>query len=354
MHKTRRIIYSAAVCIVLGLAWLGYSQPQATAEDNSKYVGSETCAMCHVNVMSKWRMAVHRRTLFNKDPAKRGCEACHGPGGDHVAAGGDKTKILHLQSLKPEDAARMCQKCHTQEEVTLWPTSRHARAKLSCVVCHDPHSPGEKTLLADAENAKLAADGLARAVKQAQVAADIIPAGSPDRAAADEKVKTLRAEKEKLEKELKGAETAYHRIAEPYVCYNCHKAQQVQSRMPSHHPIVEGKMKCSSCHNPHGGPKNMLRKETTNETCRTCHAEKAGPFVFEHPAVTEDCMNCHSPHGSIQNKMLSQSQPFLCLKCHTDTHAAQGDKLRFAQRYTTCTNCHTDTHGSDTHKGLLN
>ncbi len=35
-----------------------------------------------------------------------------------------------------------------------------------------------------------------------------------------------------------------------------------------------------------------------NETCYTCHADKRGPFLWEHQPVNEDCTNCHTPHGS--------------------------------------------------------
>ena len=354
MMRNRRIVYPVVLGAILGVVWLRYSQGLATAQEGAKYVGSETCAMCHAEVLKKWELTVHRRTLFNTEPSKRGCEACHGPGGEHVAGGGDKSKIIRLGTLSSEESAAICQKCHSQEEVTLWATSRHARSKLTCVNCHDPHSVGEKALLADVDNAKLTNEGLTKSLKQAQQAADIAAPGSEERKAADEKVVELKAQIKEYQTVLKGAETEYQRTAEPYVCYNCHKAQQVQSRMPSHHPIPEGKVLCSSCHNPHGGLKGMLRKESVNETCRTCHAEKAGPFVYEHPPVNEDCLNCHNAHGSVQNALLTQNQAFLCMKCHSGTHSPNGDAKRFAQRYTMCTNCHTQIHGSDTHKAYFN
>ena len=45
-------------------------------------------------------------------------------------------------------------------------------------------------------------------------------------------------------------------------------------------------MDCSSCHNPHEGQvPNMLKADVVNELCYQCHAEKRGPFLFEHAAV---------------------------------------------------------------------
>ncbi len=352
--KKAKIVYPVALGLILGLAWMCNSMKAGMAEPTPEYVGSDVCAMCHSDVVKKWSFATHRRTLLDKDPAKRGCEACHGPGGAHVAGGGDKTKIIRPQLLKPEDAAHICLKCHTQEKVTLWPTSQHARSKLTCTKCHDPHSVGEKSLLSEMDSKRLLMEGLTKSIKDAELAVNALPADSPEKDAQTKKLDELKAERVKLEKSLKSEETVYHQSAEPYVCYNCHKAQEVQSHLPSHHPLEEGKMKCSDCHNPHGGTNGMLKEETVTETCRTCHAEKAGPFVFEHVPVTEDCTNCHKPHGSVQDNLLTQPQAFLCQKCHANTHAPRGSATRFAERYTTCTKCHTMIHGSDTDKVFFN
>ncbi|MBP6965564.1 MAG: hypothetical protein KBC96_14300 [Armatimonadetes bacterium] len=345
----RRLALILGFCVALGAAWFCTGQ----AQDDVKHVGSEVCLMCHSDTSKTWALTAHRGILFSKDPSANGCEACHGPGGAHVEGGGDIKKIIRPQELPPDKLADMCLKCHTGEHVTLWHTSVHARAKMSCIKCHDVHKPGQQQLLSDLENARLSVEGLTRAIKQTDLASNIPAEGSQEKLASVQKVRDLQAGLEKARKELKGAETAYRRNAEPYVCYDCHKAQEVRTRMPSHHPIHEGKFNCSDCHNAHGGPNGMLAKETVNETCRTCHAEKAGPYVFEHPAVTEDCLNCHDPHGSVQNKLLTQNEPFLCMKCHSGTHAARGDVSRFTQRYTTCTNCHTQVHGSDSNEALF-
>jgi DmsE family decaheme c-type cytochrome len=89
-------------------------------------------------------------------------------------------------------------------------------------------------------------------------------------------------------------------LTQTAVCATCHKAEQAQIHRFSRHPILEGKVTCSSCHNPHGsdGP-SLLIKETENQTCTTCHAEKRGPFLWEHEPVVDGCTNCHTPHGLI-------------------------------------------------------
>src|SRR5438132_9467247 len=50
------------------------------------------------------------------------------------------------------------------------------------------------------------------------------------------------------------------------------------------------KVGCTSCHNPHGGEGGkMLVDLTVNNVCYTCHAEKRGPFLWDHPPVRENC-----------------------------------------------------------------
>lgn len=104
----------------------------------------------------------------------------------------------------------------------------------------------------------------------------------------------------------------------------------------------------------------MLREESINETCFRCHAEKLGPFVYDHPPVTEDCTICHKPHGSVNNNLLTQPGASLCLKCHPLPHSGQrlntktGTFTLFAERMGSCLGCHPQIHGSDTHHRFLN
>ena len=69
------------------------------------------------------------------------------------------------------------------------------------------------------------------------------------------------------------------------------------SHLPHHHPVLEGKMSCTACHDPHKG--SAIKSGGTelagpNETCFQCHAVQRGPFVFEHEALRQGCITCHS------------------------------------------------------------
>jgi DmsE family decaheme c-type cytochrome len=147
------------------------------------------------------------------------------------------------------------------------------------------------------------------------------------------------------------------RQAQTELCYTCHKQQRAQMNRVYHHPVPEGDMSCSDCHNTHGSAApNQMRRDSVNETCYQCHMEKRGPFVWNHQPVTEDCTICHNPHGSNVEKMLTVRQPFLCQECHEPVfHRAQiaqlprnavgGSNVGTVGRG--CTGCHTNVHGSN-------
>src|SRR5208337_1689643 len=86
----------------------------APSSDASKYVGAETCKTCHEEIYNAWEKTPHWKTTLNKvgGPAHQGCEGCHGPGADHVAGGGDKTKILTFKDASREETSARCLTCH--------------------------------------------------------------------------------------------------------------------------------------------------------------------------------------------------------------------------------------------------
>ena len=165
--------------------------------------------------------------------------------------------------------------------------------------------------------------------------------------------------------------------SEPEGCYACHIDIQAKVQYPSHHPIREGKIGCSDCHDPHGTMVGSLKTdERLNDLCLRCHASKQGPFIFEHAPVVEDCTICHAAHGTIANNLLKQNEPFICLQCHEfhfhaakigwdetldgsppDTYYTPGKnpeahnlstRNSFKRAWTTkCTQCHSRIHGSD-------
>jgi len=139
---------------------------------------------------------------------------------------------------------------------------------------------------------------------------------------------------------------------QPETCFQCHKDRRAQMFRSSHMPMREGKIVCSDCHNPHGSVSEaLLRENSINDNCYKCHAEKRGPFLFEHAPVRENCLNCHDPHGSINEFSLKMSRPRLCFECHTVGHAEQSGRNSAETMGRACQNCHTYIHGSNSPAG---
>jgi DmsE family decaheme c-type cytochrome len=217
-----------------------------------------------------------------------GCEGCHGPGEAHVAAGGDKTKIRSFAALNPRETSQTCMTCHNKAGQKHWVGSSHDSRNVTCTDCHDVHPTGE-----------------------------MLP--------------------------------ALLKKPEVDLCTTCHLQKKAQLLRPGHMPVREGKLECSSCHNPHGTPNDrMLIQTSVNQNCYSCHAEKRGPFLFEHAPVRENCLNCHDAHGTINEKMLKVKVPLLCQQCH-QTSSHPGPAYPNMSRYAFnqgCLHCHPAVHGS--------
>jgi predicted CXXCH cytochrome family protein len=161
---------------------------------------------------------------------------------------------------------------------------------------------------------------------------------------------------------------------DPQACFTCHLDVHAQFKLPQHHPVIEGRMNCVQCHDPHGadilkpshrtalGVRPATGMARLNESCAECHREQARPMIHEHEALREGCTICHQPHGSIADKMLVQRDNNLCLKCHAQVPTAGGQiyigtsaHTEYLRRGGGCwvARCHTAVHGSNIDRRLL-
>ncbi len=270
------------------------------AQDAANFVGQETCLGCHTE--QSYKGTAHALTTNPRTPAAtHGCESCHGPGKAHVDAGGDVALILNPGKMAPQKASDQCESCHNRSEHALWPGSQHDNRNVGCVSCHSTH----------------AAKGPAQ---------------------------------------IKAAD-------ESQLCASCHRnVVNKQRNRFNHMPVREGKMSCSSCHNPHGSANQKLLSygTTVDQSCASCHAEKRGPYLWEHAPVANSCVTCHDPHGSNNDRMLVSKQPFLCQRCHVtsrhpptvyDTFVLKNSQNANKITGRSCTVCHQQIHGSNSPSG---
>jgi DmsE family decaheme c-type cytochrome len=322
MTGSRFVSLALGLAAAVALTNACHAPPPMEAPENAAaespaatYVGSQVCLSCHESIApgltAKYNHTVHSRVLAETHSplAARGCEACHGPGSAHVEAGGGKGvgNMVPFDQDTPQAVSRInaaCLACHKGGDRSYWHGSAHESSDIACTSCHVVM----ETLSQD---------------------------------------------------HLLAAHT------EVETCAKCHQLQYSRIYSNAHMPLrpgafesstaSEGKMSCSSCHQPHGTvTESLIRNVSVNDQCLTCHAEKRGPFLWEHSPVPENCLNCHDPHGGNRRAMLKMQVPRLCQTCHVSTgHAtsARNPTDRFAVG-TACLQCHTQVHGSNHPSGF--
>ncbi len=275
------------------------------------FIGEQECARCHRPHAENFNRSPH--ALYVRNPRlpfdKKGCEACHGPGEIHLEEVKDLAKVINFTKSKPHAIALACLRCHADTmRLSQWHRTVHGQADVACTSCHQIHQDeGRRT------GDELKANG------HLPLRPLYITAPPPKR--------LLKAD-------------------EVTLCGECHQREVNEFRLNFHHPIPEGRMVCSDCHDIHPSKTAKKRVRPVKEMCVTCHAEKVGPFAFEHDPVAgwtgEGCTECHRPHGSHNPRLLKAFSRGLCNQCHTD----KGNNHYPGQ---SCWNsgCHVAVHGSN-------
>jgi DmsE family decaheme c-type cytochrome len=306
-----RIRVNSVFVFLLSLCYFGPAFGDEEADATAEYSkGANQCMSCHREGRDK---AAHEVFLTpmgisgaENSPFAEGnhdCESCHGPSAAHRKKLEDGTRpppsVSFAKGSPTGPQNEICLACHSDGNMIHWVGSLHEEEEVACVSCHEVHSAQDPVM---------------------------------DKLAQQEK------------------------------CFACHQRTRAETFRASSHPLRFGQMTCTDCHNAHDGANDsLLARSTVNETCYTCHAEKRGPFLWEHAPVSEDCTLCHNPHGSNHAGLLKQRSPLLCQQCHSPgghpatAYTSETAENSFQQRFLlaqSCANCHSQVHGSNHPSGV--
>ena len=284
------------------------SDPVAEAKYSK---GANSCMSCHREGRDKAAHEVFLGPMGISDSpdspfadGRHDCETCHGPSDSHRKKQKDGSRLLPGVTFNSKTPAvkqnEICLACHNEGTHINWPGSTHEEEDVACASCHEVHAPQDP---------------------------------------------------------------AMDKLAQQEKCFSCHPRTRAATFKASSHPLRFGTMTCSDCHSPHDGSNDYLLIESTvNETCYRCHAEKRGPYLWEHAPVTEDCTLCHNVHGSNHAMLLKKRPPLLCQTCHSigghpsTAYTPETAESSFQQRFLlgrSCSNCHSQVHGSNHPSGVI-
>ncbi|RMG46605.1 MAG: hypothetical protein D6718_05260 [Acidobacteria bacterium] len=253
------------------------------------------CYECHDDVAARVASGPHRGILAGSEAF---CIACHGDPAAHLESGEaeDIVRGATLSGYGPAERSAACLSCH-RRDFPGWDGAAHAD-EVSCWNCH----------AGEALHFETEAPAAPRR-------------GEQDRGQLDR-------------------------------CWSCHGDVEAEFRLEYHHPVREGTVRCTDCHDIHGSEAAFESEESLSRRCTRCHTEQRGPFLYEHEAMSDGCTSCHRPHGSWNRDLVRSSGNAICLECHVQSNFPGIGKVNEHEFSlgggARCWDCHAQVHGSNT------
>jgi predicted CXXCH cytochrome family protein len=275
------------------------------AVESNGYTGSGMCQPCHEEVFETWKASKHAAefkpengdlqkcsichstglSAANQVPIEMnvGCEACHGPGENHVSSDGDPEKIVTSTS------ADICGRCHNGNR------SDDGMAGIL------DYRPGMR--LSDIKGLNLITV-------------------SPDKT------------------------PPFFKDVHPSLTYNMWLASG-HAKIPEREIEIKGKklagpVTCAVCHNPHNSDNPSQLAMNPNDLCRSCHYQGEVLKGFGAKGIEETrslhtaipCISCHMTEKNHLMKMLRPDDPDLSedrMDSCSDCHDIKDRKMRAKQ-----------------------
>lgn len=142
--QLKRILLAFAIFIGVMLVIIHFLTPESwgefghyrglalpeIADRDPKYVGDETCSMCHDSIATLKVSGEHKSIP---------CETCHGPGYKHP----DDPENNKMEKPEGRDFCLMCHALNAarpQKIVKQVDAIEHNKGEI-CISCHNPHKP---------------------------------------------------------------------------------------------------------------------------------------------------------------------------------------------------------------------
>ncbi|MGK5092082.1 cytochrome c3 family protein [Deltaproteobacteria bacterium TL4] len=236
------------------------------------------CASCHYNGYSLTESdgeyvatgvldnegEVHPVTGI-KQEMNIGCETCHGPGSEHISAGGKGEFIVSPSNLTPERAVTLCVQCHTRPQ---------GNPGISAIKGDSPLNQNNQMMRAGISRAAFLAGNTSR---HDAATSDYWGDGTHSK--------------------------SHHQQATDFL-------KSVKYRNG------DKLLTCASCHDPHaaGTDRHQLSGTSDGSLCQTCHAEKAEVMnhslsLFMGNNVT--CVDCHNTKTANSGAGLNATSSFV-------------------------------------------
>jgi DmsE family decaheme c-type cytochrome len=282
---------TVSITVIVGLLQiLPFSSPFSSEKVDPVMVieKSGDCLDCHDDMAGSLDNSTHRLSSnASGDKIIVGCISCHDGWAKHLEEPSAEN-IGNPEKHNPFDQANICGNCHqSPHQASMISFDPHGIAGVACLTCHTIHNNTVNMLLSEKRD---------------------------------------------------------------QFCVSCHSDVASEFQRRSAHPYESGNIDCVDCH-IFGETERADRAVGMNWTCQNCHAEHAGPFIYEHPVTSKHlvegsgCIECHQPHGSNNDRLINQPGNGVCLQCHNTppghltNHSGLGSKLA-------CLECHTEIHGS--------